>query len=188
MIWVLQIWFIIYLWSKPHSLFTYLSSPQWHYQERRMETDTETNLYSTASLLIHFLKFCFILYTISDKVVYLLCALCVSVSVHVFCRIRTIRKFWGKWLNRFLHKYEYAYGLTCTDWWEATGQRLVWRLKMEDVTSDCEERTGTVVLKPLLWSRVGNFYWKPDSYFEKWRLLSHNNNCKVQYWWGWGLV
>ena len=27
-----------------------------------------------------------------------------------------------------------------------------------------------------------NFYWKPDRYFEKWRLLSHNNNCKVQYW------
>ena len=135
MIWVLQIWFIIYLWSKPHSLFTYLSSPQWHYQERRMETDTETNLYSTASLLIHFLKSWFILYTISDKVVYLLCVYSIScqiqlnfddghnlhqrriLSVHVFCRIRTIvGKFWGKWLNRFLHKYKYAY-----DWLALTG-------------------------------------------------------------------
>ena len=23
-----------------------------------------------------------------------------------------------------------------------------------------------------------DFYWKVDNYFEKWWLLSHNNNCK----------
>ena len=155
MIWVLQIWFIIYLWSKPHSLFTYLSSPQWHYQERRMETDTETNLYSTASLLIHFLKFCFILYTISDKVVYLLCVYSIScqiqlnfddghnlhqrriLSVHVFCRIRTIvGKFWGKWLNRFLHKYEYGIRLWIDLHWLVGSHRPEAGVKTEDGRCD----------------------------------------------------
>ena len=78
--------------------------------------------------------------------------------------------------------------MACTDWWLMGSHRPEAGAKMEDeVTSDCEARTGTAVLKPLLWSIVGNFYWKPDSYFEKWRLLSHNNNCKVQYWWGRGL-
>ena len=36
-------------------------------------------------------------------------------------------------------------------WWEATGHRPEADAKMEDeVTSDCEARTGTAVLKPLL--------------------------------------
>ena len=37
----------------------------------------------TASLLIHFLKCCFILYTISDKVVYLLCVYSISCQIQL---------------------------------------------------------------------------------------------------------
>ena len=94
-----------------------------------------------------------------------------GVSVPVFCRILTIVEV-GIWLDPYIHAHAYDWLALAGGWCEDGGI----------VTSDCEARTGTAVLKPLLWSIVGNFYWKPDSYFEKWRLLSHNNNCKVQYW------
>ena len=93
----------------------------------------------TASLLIHFLKSCFILYTISDKVVYLLCVYSISCQIQLNfddghnlhqrrfcpCFLWDSDNCGGGNMIRSLHTRTRLW-LACTDWWLLRRWKMKW--------------------------------------------------------------
>ena len=138
-------WFEFYRYG---SLFIYdqnlilysriLSSPQWHYQESRLQTDMETNLYSNGFTSDSFFEILFyIVYYFWQSGIFALCVFyLLSNSIKLWWRAQFtseaylspfssgFRQLWRGNMTRSL--ISTRLWLACTDWWLMRRWKMKW--------------------------------------------------------------